>query len=713
MPTPQDVIGALKYASDNFDDPDTNKQRKAQIVANKLGMGVMELKQLRFAMHSPDDERSTPIKNKIFDRVAETQPAMEIKKGGGLLPTERFTVKNLIDEDIGLQKQYLDKKGYQTREVGGVLEVKKPGDMAFQPIDPSGIDRFDMFDIVGDTIKGIAEGIGQGSKALGAGIGGPLGFGIGTAVSGGLSGATETARQAVGIAAGVRPEFNVPLIGKEAATGAVLGGTLKALGAGAKAIGKEMGIAGARDAALKPNAADIKAAAEEIGAIATPGRLSASLEVQKAEDALARSPGFLGLNKTKKAAEANLATEDKVAKEIAKLAGIAPDSARKSAAEAGNEAKKIIGTKIKEKVDTASKIFNEIETKLDRGALKVDLANFNAKITELADDYSMDDKMVSWLQGMSEKSGSVTTVGDLKKFKTAIGNELSRNRQDPALRRSAASLLGELESAKAASFSNAIDKELTKAGWKPGMKPEDMTSKQFKKGADKIAYFRGLQSDLADASKLWREANVELASILKRPGEELKGGATYNLDKLMKSQPEKVMKKVLSSGDDEKLAWMADKYPEAVQAAQAAKVSALRDKIQQKVYGQFGETSTASSIYSTRLVNAIGNLSPADKALVLGVDAEKKYNALRTFTNSKNPLANNSGTAYTQAMQSAWREPVSAFVMAIKQANRLRGESRGSSLRSAGNALTSPVTRGVAGGLIPDQQSTTEQSLIP
>lgn len=712
MPDLKTDITALNWAVDNIDSEHFPTARKARLVGQELGLAPSAMKELKQAndvlKQDPSNQEAISLRNRAFDVIATVRPSEEVPTQQGAAKMDRIVIKNILSSEPSMQQEYLARKGFQTRMTPQGIEYKKEGELRFQPLDPKGLDWMDVSDVMIDAIQGGIEGFATAGKVTTAPtLAGPV-------LIGGISGATasgiEAFKQGVQKALGLRQGMDTGKIASEGLTSGIMQMGLSGIGKALGWAGKEAGIAGARDAALKPNVAEIDAAAKEIGAIATPGRRSASLEVQKAEDALVRSPGYLGLNKVKKQAEQNLAAEDKTAKEIAAIAGVTPDSARTNQFQAGQAAKEKIGAKIKKKIDDASTIFNDIETKLDRGALKVDLSSFTSTIDKLKDDYGFDQKTMGWLTSIEEQAKGVVSVGDLKKFKTAIGNELARNKQDPAMRRSAAALLGELESAKGQAFNNAIDKELTKLGWKPGMTPDQMTDKQFQKGADKIAYFTGLKKDLEDASKLWREANEELAGVLKRPGEDIKGGANYNLQKLMKSQPEKVLKKVLATGDTQKIVWLADKFPEAVDAAYLAKISQVQEKIQKQVYGKYGETSTANSIFATRFINAMNNLPEADRALILGVDAKKKFEALKTFVNSKNPLANNSGTAYTMALQSAWKEPVSGLVQVIKQWNRLRGEQRGALSRGAGVLLDSPYTRGAAGGLLPSSQGSGGQA---
>ena len=120
-------------------------------------------------------------------------------------------IKNLISENTDLQQKYLQKKGFQTRLVGDRVEVRQPGQERFSVIDPEGFDLFDVTDVAGDIAEAIATAAASGAKAIGL-VGAPATAGgsllAGSALGGAATGGFETARQGVGIAAGLREEFD-------------------------------------------------------------------------------------------------------------------------------------------------------------------------------------------------------------------------------------------------------------------------------------------------------------------------------------------------------------------------------------------------------------------------------------------------------------------------------------------------------------------------
>ncbi len=133
----------------------------------------------------------------------------------------RAGLKNLIDESPELQLQYLERKGWDARERGGQIQVKRPGDKEWRVVDPKGFDLQDVTDHIADVLQGAA-------MVAGISTGGILGgAGAGTL--------SEAARQGVGKLAGFREEMDTGAIGVAGALGAAGGASRGAVAAGQKA----------------------------------------------------------------------------------------------------------------------------------------------------------------------------------------------------------------------------------------------------------------------------------------------------------------------------------------------------------------------------------------------------------------------------------------------------------------------------------------------
>lgn len=157
----------------------------------------------------------------------------------GVTAGERFVVKNLAANPEAA-KRYLQKLGYQVRSYGSGFNfaVRKSGNEPWKVVDPRGMDKQDLFDLVTDFLTGAASTAGFAAGPLGAAVTG---------------GGAELLRQAAGQAAGVPENLDLTQAGLTAAvSGAIpLAGKYiakpigKALGkAGLEVAGRAMGIRG-------------------------------------------------------------------------------------------------------------------------------------------------------------------------------------------------------------------------------------------------------------------------------------------------------------------------------------------------------------------------------------------------------------------------------------------------------------------------------------
>ena len=369
---------------------------------------------------NPDDERVGKIRNKIFDKVARVRPAENIQGGGYL---NRLVAKNLIDQDPNIQANYYSKKGFDTRFTEGNLEVKKPNDVNFKPVDPKGVDIFDAFDLIGDTIEGAAVALAEaGGMAFGS-TGGPVGaVSTGLAAGGITSAAFEAARQGVAVGLGARKSLDAGPIAQAGVIGATAPGVLK--GAGEMFIGAGKGInkfINRFQGGLKESAPQIKAAAKEIGAEATPGQLFDSRIVQELESAQQQSGGLIGgvgvrqtLESNKKAVQD---TADAIVSEASSL----------SKYDVGDKVGKQLSEDLAKKLEPAEAIYTKYESQFKRAAYKPNLKPIQNKINKLKKELKFDPTGLSKVNQFEEQLKQVKNLDDLKKFRTALGNDLARD----------------------------------------------------------------------------------------------------------------------------------------------------------------------------------------------------------------------------------------------------------------------------------------------
>jgi len=455
MPSIEVDKKALNYAADNIDSPDQAKRQKAGAALQVLGLTDVHAKAWREAKkikaQNPDDPRASKVRNVIFGAMAKARPSEDPGFFGGV-SIPRLVAKNLLDQNPQVQEAYFKRLGNETRFVNGNLEIRKPDSTQFEPVDPEGIDAFDAFDIVGDVLEGAAAGVGG---LVGATVGAPLGVAAGTAggpagmvigggaglLTGGLLGAGATTalfekgRQRVSQAVGAREELDPSAIAQAGLLGA--GGELLGGGAGVllRGLGKGVGkIVSKFSAGLKKSAPEIEAAAKELGATATPGQLSESRILQELESAQAQSGGMIGGIGVRKQVEKNRQAVQDVAD------GIVSEASERSSFEVGDQAGKQISESLASKLEPAEALYTKYETLFRRKAYKPNIDPIKNKIDEIKNQLKFDKAGLAKLNTFEEQLDGIANLDDLKKFRTAIGNELAR---DP-LNKTNRQILGQL-----------------------------------------------------------------------------------------------------------------------------------------------------------------------------------------------------------------------------------------------------------------------------
>jgi hypothetical protein len=657
---------SLDYAIKNYDNPDPKEQDIAHKTLIKMNLGQADANSMRWAQQrleqDPGDEDAIDTRNKVFSKVAAKYSAMPAEGDEGASKWHRFVAKSIPEED---QVRYLTSKGYEAYKMPtGSVKVKKPGDITDSYLDPYGFDLMDMVDVIPDAIEmGLSfasEGgltkVARNIPLIGKYLSAP---GAATAAAIGAGG--DIVRQGISIASGGRDNYD-PV--RTLQQGAIAGGVTGAIGGLGRLLPTVKGAQGEANALvssqIKPNAKEIQSAAKLIGAEATPGTLTTSIYRQNLEDAAVRSPNTLvgtltGESKLKKQVAKNYEAINKSGEKLINemsytSLGVPADvlavkELAQDVAKAGDTAKKAIYSKIKLKVDDASKLYNELETVLDRPGYKITQTPTQEKITQLISDYEFDDTAQAYLKKQQEKLQNVITLSDLKKYRTTILADAKRFKEDPALSRATAMISGSLDETRDKTFADLIESNLAKSqanfikNSAKGILPKQQSTTA-------AIFVKEQQDKLAKASSLWRQANEELASVIKRPNEQLKGGVNYNLDKLVKESPEKAFKQVLSSGDTEKARYLFKKYPDQyINVLKTSKSEKLQKIIKDLDYNQ--QRSKAPGFAT---IAAMKSLSNEDKNLLLGVESQKIYDAMLTLYREQPRLVNSSGTSINESI---------------------------------------------------------------
>lgn len=621
MPTVKDDKRALDIAISN---PQSNA---APIILEKLGLNQDDLragiiaKQLE--SQDPKDPRIPQIRNKIFQKVAQARPSQDPGFfGGGSVA--RVVSKNLIDQNPKVQAEYFKRLGNETRFVDGNLEIRKPDETQFTPVDPEGIDAFDAFDIIGDVFEGVIGGIGGvvggvagatvgatagtsagplgtiGGGILGVGVGAPLGAGLATA-------AYEEGRQSVAKSIGARDEKDISAITQAGLLGA--GGEVLAGGAGLalRTVGKGISkVVSKFSAGLKKSSPEIEAAAKELGAKATPGMLSDSRMLQDLESAQAQSGGMLGGYTTRKQIESNKRSLQDVAD------ALVSDASHKSQFDVGDLAGRQLSEGLRTKLEPAEAIYNKYEVIFKRNAYKPNTTPIINKITQLKEQLKFDKPGLSKLESFEDQISNIENLTDLKKFRTAIGNELGRDPLNKSNNKILSQLYGPITDSRSQTL---MDLSKSRGG----------------------EFFDVAKSEIEQADQIYKQSIEEVTSVIKRPGSKIKGSPKKELEQFLVKTPEEArINKVLASKDPAKIAAVQKAFPEAFETLRAGKIE------------EIAKASTkGAEIVPRTLAKKINALPPETIHLIFGPHAEKKAKAITLFLEATPKMVGGSGT--TQA----------------------------------------------------------------
>jgi hypothetical protein len=676
MPTLKQDKDALDFLVKNPDSEYT------PAIKQKLGVNDDDVKAWGWASQNIETQAdtATKIRNKVFDKVAERQDPVDVDGGGADLQ-HRVVVKNLIDEEPNLQEEYLKRKGYNVKRIEDKFYVKRPGESRYAPVDPEGFDRWDILDVAGDAIEAVASAVGTGAKALGL-IGAPATGGASIlpsmALSGAIGGGLETAKQGIGMAVGARDELNPSLITKKTIVNAAIPGVI---GVGSKMFkGAAEGLKIATkegSGVLKKNADEIIAAAETIGAKATPGQLLNGKTAQQLESSLWQQHGKIGGVFLRK----QITTNNEAAQETAEqLVSVASKLSRE---EIGEKAIKEMADATKVKLAPAEEIYKKYETMFQGkgkdwigGIIQDNLDDVSAKIAHLKEANKFDTQTTSFLDGIENQLPNIKSLQDLKNFRTNLGGMLevtaSGNKKNAV-----AQLYGPVTDLRAKALMAAAEKSGNREIFETALK------------------------DIQLADNIYKETAEGVQNALLRRGQKVRGTSPKKLLEQFAEGTEEgdVLKKVLKTSDPKKITAIAKQYPKAFETLRTGKIAEIAKKAEKN-----------GVVNPKKLGNIIDALPKQTQILMFGEDGVKRAKALKTFFDSTPERVGPSGTPEGLGLMdvSKWMRQLHSLGQSAFYSLVTRPRLSDDSLSKIGSALDTPAARGLGvfgvNQVYPDQQ---------
>jgi len=614
-----------KYEKDPTDPLVSLYANKHGISVNDLGAGAAARRKL---LANPEDKGALAVNNDLFQKISDKLPAEQLgffdvgggyrSDKGGIIPyakalTARTLVNNTISNNLDLQAQYFSRKGYISRVVGDRVEIRKPNEIGFRPIEKEGIDLFDTLDIVDDVLQGAAEGAKITAKTAGAATG--LGIPIAMGIAGATGGAFEAGRQAAGKIVGTRDEYDFPQILKESVISATFPGAQVALGAGLKAGAKGVTKATGLLEGLKPNVDTIKESAKRLGTKLLPGQISESRIIQEMTEGQYRANlGWFGPY----AISAKKIVKDTYRKIDDELTNMLSDKAGVNPSEAGQKAFEQAVNVIEAKKDAAQELYNAATHLNFYKNAKVDTSEIKAQLEYLKDVYQGEPNVQSLISKYESALEGVSNLRGLTNIKSALGSEIRV--KGGKISGMEIKALGEMESAVKQAFDANFDEFEKKAA--QGLfktKPEDI----------KAARAAKMQAD-----KMWYSLMSDLSVLTKRPGKNVRGGPDEIIEQFIINNPaEKFVDKILATNDIKKVMAVRERFPEAFETLRQGKL--------QQYWNKWAPKET---LVTKTAISDLSKMPSNVRNLLFGENADQKVRDLIVVYESIPKDINPSGT---------------------------------------------------------------------
>lgn len=519
-----------------------------------------------------------------------------------------------IDNNPELKAEYLRKKGYVVNVDGDDIFVRKRDEPGFKPVDPSsGLDLFELTDALDDVFQGAVEGAKVFSKISGAST--AVGLPLGTAVAGALGAGAEGARQVLGKAVGTRDKYDFQQMAKEGIVSATFFGGQLGLSSLAKVSSEGSSkLLGVMER-FKPNVDQIKQAAKNLGLNLTPGQISESKLIQHLTEAQYRSSALLSpyAIKTKKIIEDSY---NKIKKDLGDLLG---ERSGEDLWLSGRKAFDSVENIIKAKKDVAQTWYEAATDNNFYRNANVDTSTLNAELDMLKDKYQGSSTALALISKYQNNLEGITKIRGLTNLKSEIGDEI-RVKQG-AVSGTELKAIKDIGDLIKSNFDENFEMFLQKSRsgeW--ATKPEEIIKSKAAK-------------DIGD--RLWADLYDDLATLVKRPGKEVRGGPETIVYKFIAdTPPERFVDKVFKSNDWNKIVEIKKRFPESFETLRQAKLEQF-----------YRKWAPNDNINLEKAMKELKDLTPEMKNIIFGKDSDKKIKDLSIIYESIPKDINPSKTA--------------------------------------------------------------------
>lgn len=404
---------------------------------------------------------------------------------------------------------------------------------------------------------------------------------------------------------------------------------------------------------LKPNAQEIKDAAAEIGAPVLEGQLSASQQVQRAEDLLQQSPTATGIARQQTAQKGMDAATDAVT-------GVVRPADALSKVETGNAIKEEILSQAKAEQKVVSELYDTLKqgtdqipiadaakTGVQEGIEATDAYKFSGTVGREIGDYTI------------KNLDNIKTVDDIKRFTTELYKKFPMNKGDVG---QVADFLNKLHDNSVVEYAE----KAAEATADPEAKQQILDLLEQKKAAN--AQYRGFAEKYGD--------------IGESTGKRKFRGPQDFIDHIDDQDPEKLVDKLFPKNRSEFLERLQQNFPQVFE---------LGAKYQKQAMLTARGVMDGEKINAKALLKNIFDdkvLSPEVRAMMFKPEELTKLGAAKTYLESMPKSFNPSGTSAAHDMRNFFSKVVTGATA---------GGGTGAMIAGPGGALVGGVLGGLGG----------------
>lgn len=416
---------------------------------------------------------------------------------------------------------------------------------------------------------------------------------------------------------------------------------------------------------MKPNAGEIEAAAERLGVEPLPGQLSASKTVQDLQSQIAKEPTIAG----RKEQAAIDMQYDAIRKATTEAVG---DASPMSKAEVGDTLKVGLKNSVEEAYKPIEEMYSFLKEQSEQ--VPIDQAELKRIVKALPDIEGASKRPHSpegaFTKRLADDLQLQTTVDDLKKLRTSVGNEANPLTK-PELRY----------------YSGAVQEML-----------DDLEEKSILAHVNTMVNEGRLSNEVAnrligtrtEAKEAYKGLMETLGEVAEATGRRRVYGVKHFLDHLDDLPSEKLVDKLFQKGDSKFLQFFAENFP-----AQAETLGRYQK-------GQIAEKAFKDGIVQPGIVSReVKKLSPEVQKFLFTPEQLAKLDDATTLLDAMPKDINPSGTAKSQS----WHDALNPFRHGAETvAGGLVGGPAGAVLGYAagvaGPEVSSYLKRGLLRGLV-------------